>query len=297
MNSFYGGRYLVAHRGRVALHCSNARHDWLPSHFSIVSSGTERWQLSQSAVSDGVVPLGYIAVHMFSSGEVAIAPAPHGSTYSLAMPGTMIATAPIEMLAIGRFQLMAAASIQAAGLEFRPDRTTILIGSGAVSLGAALELGRRGFTDVRMVSSSASRLGKRIFDLPWLRSYPSTTMSLCDQVIDCVGTVASLQVADRLCRARGTIGLLGSPRENCGLSLYRLHRDGVRVVGLHELLLDNAKRAGLFSEILTWLIDLDKGIHLKVFLRFHSSRKASEVYDLLANRQLPEPLQIFDWSS
>lgn len=298
LSPHYGGRYLVARDGLPAVHDgATAGLDWIPSEFSVVSPGTEQWQLSQSRDRRTTLPLGYIAGARLATGAVVVAPAPHGATFSPLMPGSMTVSAPLHRIAVGRFQLVTAASLQAVGQAFRSDVPTLLVGSGAVAIGAALELGRLGFADVRLVSTSASRLNRNLPSLPWLTSALPNEARPSPQVIDCVGTITSLTLTQRLCSAQGVIGLLGSPRDAGGLSLYGVHRNGLNVVGLHELLLEDLARGQLLKTILQWLATLDDSVPLGDLVRTHSGVTAPHVYDGLAAHRFTEPIQVFDWST
>ena len=79
----YCGTFLVARAGKVGLCQSGSASSeiFVPCAFSVVSPGTERWQLRISKGSETAVPLGYMAVSYSAEGEALLAPAPHGAMF------------------------------------------------------------------------------------------------------------------------------------------------------------------------------------------------------------------------
>ncbi|MFC7640262.1 hypothetical protein ACFQX6_03895 [Streptosporangium lutulentum] len=117
----------------------------IAGRFSVLSPGTERRHLKASNDPGGARDAGYITVGGDASTGWVLAAVPHGAAFDPSSGGTL--TAPpgtgVQVTALARFQQMAIL-----GLEQLPAHTelddAVVVGSGPVALGCALELCRRG---------------------------------------------------------------------------------------------------------------------------------------------------------
>ena len=295
----YGGCYLMFDRGKVRLRTSieneNIPETWLRSQYSIVSPGTELWHLSQTSIFGEVRPAGYMTVGRSESGEFLLAPAPHGATFAKSSNGILKAGVDFELMAVARFQLIMAIAILRNRTIFQDRAEIVVVGSGPVAMGAVLELLRLSFSKI-VVVTFRSNFVKNLF-----KAFPAVVVQSPDRVtfgkyaIECTGRFERITNCISRLEEEGILGLLGSPRSVFKLDLYKIHRKGIRLVGLHELVAFNpVERQHLYQEILVWLKKIEI-VKSKTWFCYWPSRSFGELYRALETKSAQKPLQILDW--
>lgn len=224
---------------------------WRRPIASIVSRGTERRQIG--AVEQRTRPLGYMNVFLDSdSMEYSIAPVPHGAWTNgrhprsiTAPPGTSLAVA-----ALSRFQLMTAVSLNTIlPADRRTELSASVIGTGAVALGAVCELLRLGSESVVVYGRHRTE-NTQLPACVETRLLPLPTEHF-DVVIDAAATDMAASI--RSVKPGGLIGVLGTPTAGVPLSALEVHRKGLRVAGMHELLnYEQASYENLFRTLCRW---------------------------------------------
>ncbi|MGH3826574.1 MAG: hypothetical protein ACRDQX_05275, partial [Pseudonocardiaceae bacterium] len=199
---------------------------------SVISPGTELRHLAATRTGPDH-PAGYMTVSrpITPEGERLLAPVPHGAPVAITdaralrvPPGIAV-----EVVAVARFQLMAALGLAPVAAMLDAAPSVCVVGAGPVALGCVLELHRLGVTDVR-VSTRHPR--PAVEYLPGVTVVSEAAGGGAGVVIDCTGRV---DVALDAVAAGGLLGLLGTPREHTVLSGVQVHRRGLVVVGMHEL--------------------------------------------------------------
>jgi threonine dehydrogenase-like Zn-dependent dehydrogenase len=220
----------------------------VPATASVISPGTELRRMNGSTTSPDH-PAGYMNIaYRPDSGQVMLAPAPHGAWMCLDHPRALAAAAgtPLAVVATARFQLIAAIGLSHDAFHAPP--AAVITGSGPVALGCCLELLRRGSQDLTLLTSRtevpfASDLGIRI-----TRAVPPGSAPV---VIDATGRIETGLSA---VAPGGTLGLLGTPHPVTAVSALHVHRHGLAVIGMHELLnYDHATYQHQYSGALAWL--------------------------------------------
>ncbi|MFD6517705.1 zinc-binding dehydrogenase [Rhodococcus sp. NPDC060176] len=106
----------------------------------------------------------------------------------------------------------------------KPTDAAIVIGAGPVGLLVTAVLAARGLTDITVVepselrASTAKRLGATTV-LNGTESLPDGDTGNCALVVECSGADGLVQESVRLCRAGGTVVILGVPTEGRMVSL------------------------------------------------------------------------------
>ncbi len=291
----YGGTFLVAQAGNVRLH----RSDLIPAEnvvdceFSVVSPGTELWQMSSSGGCGAWIPLGYMSVGRSALGEALLAPAPHGANFTQNAGGILKGGTAREQIAFARFQLIAAAGF-AAHNAIDPTLRTNVVGSGPVAMGAVFELLRLGCRELSLVSARAEMIAPLFSVMPTVRVVSPEAAENAPQVIECTGSPQGFSRAVELCSHLGTLGLLGSLR-SCNLCLYPAHRQGLRILGMHELLLVDEARQRLYTQILDFVAESATLLRLSSWVKTWPSVSATMVHERLSQRATNEVFQLIEW--
>lgn len=266
---------------------------WVTGRWSVLSPGTERRHLAASSAGSpreaGYMTLGRRDEH---AGWV-LAPVPHGAAFPLDCEGAVAAPpgVPVETAAVARFQQIALLGLDRvpAGVELDG---AVVVGSGPVALGAALELVRRGAGTIRVASSRWH---------PPIAAVPGVTRSSqapggAGLVIDAAGTP---ERAASLLAPGGVLGLLGTPPETSGVAALAAHRGGWTVIGMHELApAEPGAYQDAYTTTATWLADhLDPGL-VASWCRTVPGHLARQTYRLLDTPARPaEPIILFDWEA
>ncbi|MDS1271809.1 hypothetical protein RIF23_16065 [Lipingzhangella sp. LS1_29] len=221
-----------------------------------------------------------------------VAPVPHGAAFDPDHPG-IVACAPgtrVEVAALARFQQMALLGLDRLPVGVELDGAVVL-GSGPVAVGCALELHRRG---ARPIHVCTARRKAAIEGVPGTRIEAQS--GVAHLVIDAAGDP---QRAVSMLAAGGVLGLLGTPEEAATIAAAQAHRQGWTVVGMHELADHHPGRyQDAYATVAGWLAaELDSGL-VAAWCRTVPGHRAPEVFASLAEpeRRLPEPVILFDWS-
>ncbi|GAB3726978.1 hypothetical protein [Nocardiopsis nanhaiensis] len=262
---------------------------------SVLSPGTELRHLAQTEHGPDR-DAGYMNMARTPDGGWVLAPCAHGSAFTPRISGAVRADGrlPVQLVAVGRFQLMAAR-----GLARLPEGTdldeAVVVGSGPVAAGCVLELRRRGSNRIRVWTRRTDT--PLIAHLPGLAYTTRPETGRAGLVVDATGhPQRALEVA-----GPGTVvGLLGTPGVGTALNALTVHRAGAVVVGMHEL-------AGVtpgdptyqhtFDQILGWLADIDEQRLLASWCRSLPAGQAPTFYaDLRRGRRPAEPIVLWEWT-
>ncbi|WP_344921471.1 hypothetical protein [Streptosporangium oxazolinicum] len=216
---------------------------------------------------------------------------PHGAAFDACADGVI--TVPpgtcLQVAALARFQQLAVL-----GLDRLPDRVVlddvVLVGSGPVALGCALDLCRRGAARVRVLTS---RPDPPIGCVPGVECVTSVVRGSASVVVDAAGTPRR---AAALLTKGGTLGLLGTPEPVSELAALDLHRSGWTVVGMHELLAGLACYQDAYTTAATWLTwHMDPHL-IEGWCRIVFGEGAPALYTAFHGPNRPaEPVVIFSW--
>lgn len=257
---------------------------------SVVSPGTERRHLAHTSRGQGR-DAGYMNLARTRSGWV-LAPCPHGAAFTADLPGTVTAPAlPVHLVAAARFQLMAAA-----GLERTPDLDLdqpVVIGSGPVATGAALELRRRGADRILLWTHRTDTV---LAHLPGL--VPTTDPGRSRLVVDATGhPERALEAAS----PGALVGVLGTPDPGHRVDALAVHRAGVTLAGMHELAgftPGDPAYQNAFDCCTSWLATWADRDVIRTWHRSLPGERAPGFYaDLLYGRRPAEPFVLWDWST
>ncbi|MGV9836521.1 hypothetical protein ACWDUL_20365 [Nocardia niigatensis] len=238
---FDNGHAVLTQRDEVPPGAAAAR-------FSVISPGTELRHM-QATVNGPARDAGYMNItrHPLNN-ALLLAPVPHGSWIDPEHPRALIADAQyvVEAAAVARFQLIAAIGMRRLPL-LPPPNEPLVIGSGPVALGCCLELTRRGAKGVRVWTRRTRPPFANLEGIEVTHRVPSSSARL---VIDATGDLdRAVQVAAR----NGTIGVLGTPPPGQKVAVDRIHRQGLIMIGMHELAgYDHADYQRTFSRVLCW---------------------------------------------
>lgn len=244
-----GGARVVFHRGAPRLLAPAAPPiGAVAAIASVISPGTELRRMSESA--QGVdLRAGYMNIgRLPASGEIMLAPAPHGSWMRLDHPRALIAPADTDLrtAAIARFQLIAAVGMSQP--TFTVPSSAVVVGSGPVALGACLEIMRCGTTEISLLTSRVEVQFAHDLGIRLVRSVPEGS------AVAVIDTTGDVERAIAAAAPGGFVGLLGTPASDAVVSGLRLHRQGVTVLGMHELVgYEHAAYQSLYSSVLAWL--------------------------------------------
>ncbi|MFJ4679121.1 hypothetical protein [Kitasatospora sp. NPDC088783] len=253
--------------------------------FSVLSPGTERRHLAGPNREAGYMALGR------TRGAWVLAPVPHGAAFHPGHPGAVHAPpgTGLREAALARFQMMALL-----GLDRLPGTGldgAVVVGSGPVALGCALELARRGARGVRVATE---RRHAPIGTVPGVEVVAPGQARPARLVLDAAGDVVR---AAALVAPGGVLGLLGTPEENTELGAAQVHRAGWTVVGMHELAnRDAAAYQDAYRVAAAYLSERVDGALPAAWCRIVPGERAVELYGLLGAPSRPaEPVLILDW--
>lgn len=263
---------------------------WLAPLASAVSPGTELRHLEATRYGTPRFA-GYMTIAQ-RAGELVLAAAPHGAAIPEANAGLLVVSVNlgVERLTAARFALIASA-----GLDLLPSGALsgeiLLVGSGPVALGCALELYRRGANQIRVLTH---RSASAIAQVPGVEIVQRAQPAWC--VIDAAGRLNDAISAT--CDG-GVLGLLATPSPSATVSALAAHRSGLSVVGMHELVgYDHQIYNQRLTAIATWLADAIPSEHLRSWCRRVPEDQAVQLYDLLPGPARPaEPFLILDWGA
>jgi hypothetical protein len=267
---------------------------WLPAVVSVLSPGTELRRLIARETSDA----GYMTIAVDGAmhdgrGGLVLAPVPHGASFPPGHPRALRAAAgvEIEVAAAGRFQLMAALGLNR--LErFAALDSPMLVGSGPVAFGCALELHRRGAERILVLSA---RPDPAIRHLPGVLVVDRIEPARAHVVIDCSGDVAA---GLRAVASGGSLCLLGTPDDDAFLPGAHLHRNGITVVGMHELAgYDHEQYQLTYTEVIDWLRSTFDSSTLRRWCCLVPETSARRLYSQLGGPDRPpQPFLLLGWS-
>ncbi|MER6913907.1 hypothetical protein ABT354_19730 [Streptomyces sp. NPDC000594] len=291
---YSGARVHLAH-GRAHLRPRFAERlpdGWARGEFSVLSPGTERRHLAGPGRDAGYMNAGRAPGDGGGPEVWVLGPVPHGTVFDPAAPGVLTApgTVPVTALGVARFQ-----HIARLGLDRLPPAAdldlSVVIGSGPVALGCVLELHRRGADRITVVTG---RRYPPIGRAPYVTLTEPEAARPAGLVIDTTGDVHR---AVALTAPGGVLGLLGTPGPDAVLPARDVHRSGVTVVGMHELVpVPPGAYEAAFTGCAEWISAMvDPGL-LAAWCRIVPGEKAPEVYALLNAPGRPaDPVILFDW--
>ncbi|SFK20063.1 hypothetical protein SAMN05216275_119100 [Streptosporangium canum] len=258
--------------------------------FSVLSPGTERRHLYATTGFDGPRHAGYMTFGGDHSAGWVLAAVPHGACFDPSTGGTI--TAPpgtrIQAAAVARFQQMAVLGLDQVPAGVSLD-DAVVVGSGPVALGCALELRRRGAARIQVLTG---RRQPPISYAPGVECASVISRGRTALVIDAAGTPRR---AARLLTPRGTLGLLGTPALGGRLSSLLIHRSGWTVVGMHELSAAATRRyQDAYTAAATWLNGLPPDL-VDSWCHLVPGTQAPALYAGLDGPRSPEPVVIFSW--
>lgn len=262
---------------------------------SVISPGTELRHLAATRTGPDH-PAGYMTVShtITSEGECLLAPVPHGAPVARtdARALRIPAATAVEVVAVARFQLMAALGLAPVARMVTAAPSVCVVGAGPVALGCVLELHRLGVRDVRVITRHPRPAVEHV---PGVTVGSETARGAASVVIDCTGQV---DVALDAVAARGLLGLLGTPQEHTVLCAAPVHRRGLLVVGMHELAgHDQPTRQAMFRTVLASVeTDLDRDL-VHSWCRRDPGSHAPSVYAELAGPHRPlAPVLLLEWT-
>jgi hypothetical protein len=257
---------------------------------SVLSPGSERRRLT-ATINGPSRHSGYMTLGQGPQGWV-LAPAPHGASFAPDLAGAL--TVPpgtdVHIAALARFALIASTGLDR--LPAAVDLTeTVVVGSGPIALGCALELHRRGATHIRVLTS---RRHAPIGRVPGVELLSDLVVGSVPLAIDAVGR------ADRAATFLSpgcTLGLLGTPTEHGILSALAVHRGGWTVVGMHELAPAIDGRYQLaYTRAATWITSHVDAQSVASWCRRVPGDDAPRIFETLGGPDRPaEPVIIFEW--
>ncbi|HEY6425211.1 MAG TPA: hypothetical protein VIY28_18610 [Pseudonocardiaceae bacterium] len=268
----------------------------LAAHLSVISPGTELRRLAATRTGPDH-PAGYMTVTRpaVAGGDCLLAPVPHGASVrrtdsrALRIPSGI----GLELVALARFQLIAALGLARVIHTVNTARTGCVVGGGPVALGCVLEFHRLGVAEVQVVTRHPR---PAVVDLPGVSVSPAATGETADVVIDCTGRA---DTALDLVASGGLLGLLGTPDPGTVLPADQLHRRGLSTVGMHELAgYHPPSYRALFTTVLAWAASHLDSDMVQSWCRRVPGHRADEVYAQLSGPHRPdEPLLLLDWTS
>ena len=260
---------------------------------SVLSPGSEMRRMRSSR---GAAPrdAGYITIARHpDSGALLIAPAPHGSWIDPDHPRAL--TAPtdstLEATATARFQLIAALGLRHTAFTAHVDGA-VVVGSGPVALGCCLELRRLG---AKRVTLWTRRPTVPITALRGVEAACRVPQRSAHLVIDATGGVGR---ALRIAAPGATVALLGTPADSRAIPAHRIHRDGLTVIGMHELTdYDHGLYQATYDQVFTWLAT---AAHPQLIaswcLRIRAAEAESFYYHLGLGERPGQPIVLLEWS-
>lgn len=260
---------------------------------SVVSPGSEMRRM-RSSLSAAPRDAGYITIARHpATGALLIAPVPHGSWVDPDHPRALTAPADsmLEAAATARFQLIAALGLRHAAVTAHVDGA-VVVGSGPVALGCCLELRRLGAKRVTLWTRRPTVPITALRGVEVACRVPQRSAHL---VIDATGGVGR---ALRIAAPGATVGLLGTPADGRVIPVDRIHRDGLTVVGMHELTgYDHDLYQAAYGQVLGWLAT---AAHPQLIaswcLRIGAAEAESFYYHLGLGERPGQPIVLVEWS-
>jgi threonine dehydrogenase-like Zn-dependent dehydrogenase len=260
--------------------------------YSVVSPGTERWLLTLAERAN--TPLGYMAIGR-QNGERVLAPAPHGTWFDAGDRSVVMAPVAPELMAIARFQLMAASGLRPVSARVRQAARFAVVGTGPVAIGAVLEVLRASDAEVSVITRHPERAERLLGGLDRVSIAGYETLRGALDIIECTGQPENIAACIGAMGEGALLGILGSPRAVSPTDLYAIHRAGALLLGMHELAqFDVAWRRDAFREIATWLAALNPQ-QRDGWVASTPAADFARVYERLQRNQLAEPFQLLDW--
>jgi hypothetical protein len=293
MNNFYGTYYdyengEIVHK-EILKDNSNELEKWIKPVYSLLSYGTEYWQLQQK---NNMIHAGYMSIGY--DGKFIISPTPHGAFFKITNPENLVVNTSLDIkkVCISRFQLISAYSLSNSIFKNKTYDEVTIIGSGAVAIGAALEFLRQNYK-VKILTKGYNRFQSLLADLN-IQVCELKENVLSSLIIDCTGTQESLNFIIKYSKPNTFIGILGSPRAIFQIDLYAIHRKGICIIGLHELNdFSGEIRQNTFDEVCLWVKSCVN--FSNSWFKFYESKDfIKSMYSLKFNRS-SEPFSIFKW--
>lgn len=294
-----GARVLFSDGAAVVVEPAATPPGHVAAAMSIISPGTELRYLADSR-DRSRRPAGYMCLSQpvtlpgRSAAVRVLAPVPHGAAVPVDHPRALSVPAGVDvaLAAVARFQLIAALGLARLSDEALGRESPVVAGAGPVGLAAVLELRRRGARQVLVVTDHPD---------PAAGMFPEVTVRSASQglsaglLVEATGRVARAvgMVADG-----GTLGLLGTPAHTEQITAGWVHRAGVTLVGMHELLgFDRGRYQHTYDEVLAWLDHTIDPALVRSWCRSWPGAQAATVYAALAGpgRRPREPILLLDW--
>ncbi|WP_395605985.1 hypothetical protein [Pseudomonas sp. B16120] len=259
--------------------------------YSVVSRGTERRRTRLHGGFDG--RFGYINI-AHSADQYWIRPLAHGVAGSI--DGALCCTSSaLATVAIARIQLVAASALHSSLSVLCRHEPALVIGTGAIALGAVLELKRLGCPNV-VIHAPLLKAEMPTLGIEGVSVIQSLAQDLkFGLVIDAVSTSESIALALAHSKTKGVIGLLGSPDGFASIDLYKVHRNNLNLIGLHELNESDEQRQVLLEEVHRWL-ESKYASFAESVCRIHPAKDFSSIYPALLAQTQPFLIHCFDWS-
>lgn len=259
------------------------------AQYSVLSPGTEQRHLAYPPREAGYMTLG----RKSNTEGWVMAPVPHGAAFEPTCNGAVVAPpgVSIQVAALARFQQMAFLGLNRLPRDTDLD-AAVVIGTGPVALGCALELMRRGAAQTLVVTS---RRYAAIAKLPGVKCVTETEVKGAKLVID---TTGKSEQAITLIASGGVLGLLGTPEKDERIPALTVHREGITVMGMHELTASTPQGyQEAYTTVTTWLSEQLMPNLMASWCRKVPGTLAPRVYELLGTPQRPdEPVILFTWA-
>jgi threonine dehydrogenase-like Zn-dependent dehydrogenase len=260
---------------------------------SVVSPGSEMRRMRSSL---GAAPrdAGYITIARHpDNGALLVAPVPHGSWVDPDHPRVLTAPAGsmLEAAATARFQLIAALGLRHSVFAAHVN-DAVVVGSGPVALGCCLELRRLGAKRVTLWTRRPTVPITALRGVEVACRVPQRSAHL---VIDATGGVGR---ALRIAAPGSIVGLLGTPADGRAIPVDRIHRDGLTVIGMHELTgYDHGLYQATYDLVLAWLATAAHSQLIASWcLRIRPAEAESFYYHLGHGERPGQPIVLLEWS-
>ena len=257
---------------------------------SFVSPGTELRHLAMTRTGPSRFA-GYMNVTTGPGRPRVIEPIPHGAAYVTGDSRALEIDQDLslEVIAVSRFQLIAALGLSLIG-ERVFEKDIVVFGSGPVAVGCVLELVRLQQTNISVITQNPKPACALISGVRIQRSVLPQSASI---VIDCTGDV---NLALTAVKKGGVVGLLGTPAEQAQVETLALHRQGIQLFGLHELVPPPALYCSLFNEVMTYVAASLGADILGYMSERWPGESAPRVYEQLCSpARAISPFLILEW--
>ncbi len=293
-----GARLVFTGGEAVPVEAASRPDGWLPAACSVVSPGTELRHLASTRHGPARAA-GYMTIsEPDRGGRRLLAPVPHGAPSAPDHPRAVSApaSAAVELVALARFQLIAALGLRRLPAEtatlLGAGGTVLVTGSGPVALGCVLELRRLGAVSIRMLTR---RSHPAAAELAAVQAHATVPPGSFDLVIDCADRPGAALEA---LAPGGTLGLLATTDHGAGLPAEVIHRKGILAIGMHELAgRDQPTYRDTLDAVLSWLV---RSAHDQLrgswWQRVPGSAAPSLFRRLVLGPRPEQPVLILDWS-